>query len=104
MGILGAFWSFSSVWGNFGYSWCILVILAVLGGLFYTFWYIYRFFHILEIFTGEIIFLTKKTTEITRMAIILTKSPKYSKTTKCPKKKSPRNLLTVQNSQKARND
>ena len=34
MVVLSAFWSFSRVLGYFGYSWCILVILAVLRGSF----------------------------------------------------------------------
>ena len=42
------------------------------------FGFIYLFFDILETFMGKIIFLTKKTQEITRMANIIPKSPKYS--------------------------
>ena len=52
------------------------------------FWFIYRVFNILEIFTGKIIlFDKKKKQEITRMAIILPKSPKYSQRHKMSKKK-----------------
>ena len=51
------------------------------------FWCIYRFFDILVILTGKIIFFHKKNIlEMTRMAIILPKSTKYPKTAKCPKK------------------
>ena len=58
--VLGAFWSFSRVLGYFGYSWCILFILAVLRGFFWTFWCIFMFFNILEILTGKIIFFYQK--------------------------------------------
>ena len=58
--VFGAFWSFSRVWGYFGYSWFILVILAVSRVSFLTIWCIYQFFDILEILTGKIIFLTNK--------------------------------------------
>ena len=52
------------------------------------FWFIYRVFDILETFTGKIIFLIKKTQEITRMATIIQKSPKYSQKHKTSKKKN----------------
>ena len=51
------------------------------------FWFLYRFFDISETFRGKIIFLTKKTQEITKMATIIPKSPKYSKKHKMSKKK-----------------
>ena len=60
MVVLGAFWLFSKVLGYFGYSWCILIILAVLRGSFLTFRCIYRFFDILVILTGEIVFFSQE--------------------------------------------
>ena len=59
---------FSGVLGYFEHSWCILVVLALLKGPFYRFWFIYRFFDILVILTGKIIFLWQKNTlQIIRM-------------------------------------
>ena len=52
------------------------------------FWFLYRFFDISETFRGKIIFLTKKTQEITRMATIIPKSPKYSQKHKMSTKKN----------------
>ena len=87
--ILGAFWQFSKVFEYFGYSWSNLGILAILRGSFLMFWFIYQFFDFLETFTGKIIFLTKKTQEITRISTIIAKSPKYSQKHKMSPKKNP---------------
>ena len=84
--VLGVFWSFSKILGYFGHSWCILVILAVLRGVISKIlMYLYIFFDILVFLTGKLIFLWQKNTlQIIRMAIMLSKLPKYPKTTKCP--------------------
>ena len=76
--VLGAFWSFSRISGYFRHSWYILVIFAILGGSFQRFWDIYRFFDILVILKGKIIFFDKNNSlKLTRMTLILPKSPKY---------------------------
>ena len=87
--VLGSFWSFSRVLGYFGYLLGILVILAILRGSFHTIWRIYWFFNILEVLLGKIIFLTKKTLEISKMAFILSKLPKYPKNNKMSEEKIP---------------
>ena len=71
--------SFARVCGYFGYSWCILVILVVLRGLFQTFWCIYRLFDILEIFPGKIIVLTKKAHRNHQNDLYTPKIAKYQK-------------------------
>ena len=58
--LLGAFWSFSRILGYFGYSWCILIILAVLRGTFQRFWCIYLFFDTYVILLSKIIFFNGK--------------------------------------------
>ena len=67
------------------------------------FWFIYRFFDILEFFMGKIIFLTKKKIlEITRMTIVLPKTPKYYQKYKMSKKKK-KTLKTLKRPKYRRN-
>ena len=55
------------------------------GGHFKDFDVFIFFFDILVFLTGKLIFLWQKNTlQIIRMAIMLSKLPKYPKTTKCP--------------------
>ena len=60
--VLGAFWLFLRIFGYFGHSWCILVILAVLRGSFERFRCIYWFSDIFVILTVKINFFEKNNT------------------------------------------